>query len=101
MTRRLAVLSDFDGTITTADIAEMILARFAPPEWERIEILHRARQIGTRETMARQFALLSGDRETLLDCVRLHAVLAPGRFSFLLRSVSRSTEVEIVSEGRR
>src|SRR3970040_2806975 len=99
MIRRLAVLSDFDGTITTTDIAEMILARFAPPEWERIEMLHRARRIGTRETMARQFALLSSDRATLLDFVRSEARMDPVVPAFLGLWRARGIEVEIVSEG--
>ncbi len=99
MIRRLAVLSDFDGTITTTDIAEMILARFAPPEWERIEMLHRARQIGTRETMTRQFALLRSDRASLLDFVRAEARMDSGVPAFLRVCRARGIEVEVVSEG--
>ncbi len=99
MARRLAVLSDFDGTITTTDIAEMVLARFAPPEWEAIEQLHRARRIGTRETMARQFALVRGDRKALLEFVRAEARMDPGFPAFLRTCHASGIHFEIVSEG--
>ena len=94
-----AVLSDFDGTITTADVAEALLARFASPEWEEIEAQHRSRALGTRETMARQFALLSGTREDLLGYVRQNARMDPTFPRFLRFCRARGIPLEIVSEG--
>ena len=38
-----AVLSDFDGTITKADVAELILQRFTGDAWLPIEAEHRGR----------------------------------------------------------
>jgi len=96
---RLAVLSDFDGTITTVDVAEMILERFAPGKWQPIEALHRARTIGTRETMARQFALVRGDREAFLELVRSEARMDPAFPAFLRFCRSRKIPFEIASEG--
>ncbi len=96
---RVAVLSDFDGTITTSDVAEAILARFAPPEWWAIEELHRARKLGTRETMARQFALLHGSPGPWIDFVRAEARMDPAFPAFLRFCRERGIIVEIVSEG--
>ncbi len=97
--RRVAVLSDFDGTITTTDVAEAILARFAPPEWLDLEVLHRARTLGTRETMARQFALLRGDPGPWTDFVRREARMDPAFPAFLRFCQTRGFPIEIVSEG--
>ena len=77
MDRPLAVLSDFDGTITVEDVAEVLLARFATGEWEEIERLNRAGVLGTRETMARQFAIVHATREELSDCFRREARMDP------------------------
>ena len=97
--RRVAVLSDFDGTITRTDVAEAILARFAPPEWWEIEELHRARRLGTRETMARQFALLRGDPSPWIDFVHREARMDPAFPSFLRFCREHGFPLEIVSEG--
>ena len=99
MVRPLAVLSDFDGTITTSDVAEDLLARFAPKEWEEVERLHRARVIGTRETMARQFALVRAEREELVEYARKTAKMDRAVPSFLKFCKGRRIPFEIVSEG--
>jgi 2-hydroxy-3-keto-5-methylthiopentenyl-1-phosphate phosphatase len=96
---RTAVLTDFDGTITTVDVAEIILERFAPGRWQGIEALHRARKIGTRETMARQFALVRGTQDALLEEVQAEARMDPAFPAFLRFCRSRGIGVEIVSEG--
>ncbi len=99
MDRRLAVLSDFDGTITTTDVAEDLLARFAPPTWEEIERLHRARVIGTRERMARQFALVRAGRGELVAYAARTAKMDPAVPAFLRFCRGRRILFEIVSEG--
>ncbi len=94
-----AVLTDFDGTVTEGDVAEAILEEFAPAEWWEIEELHRDRKIGTRESMARQFALLRAREEDLLDFVDRHARI-DGTFHDFVRFCAREgIALEIVSEG--
>ncbi len=95
----VAVLSDFDGTITTVDIAEVLLERFAPGRWQRIEALHRARTIGTRETLARQFALVHEGRDALVRAVRSDARMDPTFPAFLRFCRGEGIPFEIVSEG--
>ncbi len=94
-----AVLSDFDGTITTEDVAEVLLARFAPGAWEPIEALHRARAIGTRETLARQFSFVHEARARLVDFARANARMDPAFPAFLAFCRSRGIPFEIASEG--
>ena len=99
MPPKLAVLCDFDGTITRTDVAEAILEEFAPPGWWDIEELHRARKIGTREAMSRQFALLRARRSELIEFVDRHAVLDETFHSFVTFCAGRGFVLEIVSEG--
>src|SRR2546426_4476831 len=99
MDRPLAVLSDFDGTITTSDVAEDLLARFAPKEWEEVERLHRARVIGRRERGARQFALVRAGREELVEYARRTATMDRAVPAFLRFCKGRRIPFEIVSEG--
>jgi len=97
--KKWAVLTDFDGTITREDVAEAILEEFAPPEWWEIEELHRARTIGTRESMVRQFALVKAREEDLLAFVDRHAELDETFKPFVSFCYREKIMVEIVSEG--
>ena len=99
MPEKWAVLSDFDGTITRTDVAEAILDRFAPPEWREIEELYRARKIGTRESMVRQFALVRARKEELLQFVDREAVIDETFREFADFFKRRGFVLEIVSEG--
>jgi 2-hydroxy-3-keto-5-methylthiopentenyl-1-phosphate phosphatase len=94
-----AVLSDFDGTITRSDVAEAILEAFAPSEWREIEERYRARKVGTREAMARQFALVRARRDELLRFVDREAVIDETFREFVAFCKRRGFVLEIVSEG--
>src|SRR5712691_9368978 len=99
MTAKRAVLSDFDGTITRTDVAEAILEEFAPSEWWEIERLYRTRKIGTRESMARQFALVRAPREELMKFVDRTAVIDDTFREFVDFCRAQGMVLEIVSEG--
>lgn len=94
-----AVLTDFDGTVTRTDVAEDILEEFAPLEWWDIEEEHRARKIGTRETMARQFALVRAKEADVLRFVDEHVRLDETFPAFVGYCRSHDIRLEIVSEG--
>jgi|SRR5688572_13479971 len=99
MPSKLAVLTDFDGTITRTDVAEAILEEFAGPSWWEIEEQHRARTIGTRETMARQFALLRAKQSDLIRFVDANVDLDETFREFAAFCAGREIRLEIVSEG--
>ena len=92
-----AVLSDFDGTITKEDVAELLLHEFTGDAWVAIERQHA--QIGTRETLRRQFDLVRTTREGLLAAAERLARLDPTFPSFLAFCRQRGILLEIVSEG--
>lgn len=94
-----AVLTDFDGTITRTDVAEDLLEAFAPRDWWAIEEEHRARKIGTREAMIRQFDLVRGSEADMLRFVDEHVKLDETFPPFVAFCRDRGMPVEIVSEG--
>lgn len=94
-----AVLTDFDGTVSRTDVAEDLLDAFAPPTWRDIEEEHRARKIGTRETIIRQFALVHASREEMLKFVDERVEPDPAFPAFVAYCRRRDVPLEIVSEG--
>lgn len=52
------VLVDFDGTIVHQDATDLILERFALPEWREVEQEWVSGRIGSRECLARQIDLV-------------------------------------------
>ncbi|HKZ47329.1 MAG TPA: phosphatase, partial [Thermoplasmata archaeon] len=83
------VVSDFDGTVTTEDVAEILLNHFTGDAWMVIEDEFRAERIGVREAMRRQFALLREPREAMLEVVDAQARLDPEFPGFLEEARSR------------
>jgi len=52
------VTIDFDGTISTSDVTDAVIRKFARDGWQEAEELWEAGQIGSRECLARQMALI-------------------------------------------
>lgn len=68
------VLVDFDGTIVHQDATDLILERFALPEWRDVEQEWVAGRIGSRECLARQVDLVrasEADLDRLIDEIEI------------------------------
>jgi 2-hydroxy-3-keto-5-methylthiopentenyl-1-phosphate phosphatase len=52
------IILDFDGTVVRQDATDLILERFAIPEWREVEQEWVAGHIGSRECLARQIDLV-------------------------------------------
>jgi len=92
-----AVVTDFDGTITKRDVAELLLQEFTGDAWREIEALHP--KIGTRETLTRQFALVRATRDRLVAAAERLAEIDPTFPPFVEYCRQNTVPVEIVSEG--
>jgi 2,3-diketo-5-methylthio-1-phosphopentane phosphatase len=92
------VFLDFDGTITLRDVTDAILDAFADPEWLQIEDAWLSGQIGSRECLAAQMALVNATRDQvdrLLDDIGVD----PGFAMLLGTCAARAAPVHIVSDG--
>nr|WP_206064288.1 MtnX-like HAD-IB family phosphatase [Oleiagrimonas sp. C23AA] len=91
-------MCDFDGTIAVDDVTDVLLSRFARPEWEQIERDWRAGRIGSRECMTAQVALIDASRDEL-DAVLDTLAIDPAFPAFVADARARGMAVQVVSDG--
>jgi 2-hydroxy-3-keto-5-methylthiopentenyl-1-phosphate phosphatase len=94
----VVVFLDFDGTITLRDATDAILDAFAKPAWLQIEDAWLAGEMGSRECLAAQMALVTATQaqvDRLLDEIGVD----PGLASLLDACSTRAAPVHIVSDG--
>ena len=96
---RAAVFLDFDGTITTADVGVHLLERTAPrDEWWDLHEQYERGEIGSRECVFDQWALVQGT-ETELRALAAEVAIDPG-FAPLVGALREAgAEVTVVSDG--
>lgn len=92
------IFCDFDGTISTFDVTDFLLERFAAPGWEELEERWARGEIGSRECMARQVALLDCSREEF-ETALLEVTIDPGFSRFLQVARRLGANVTVVSDG--
>ena len=56
---------DFDGTITTSDVVDMVLEATADKRWKEVEKEWNAGKIGSRECLTRQVELIKATPDDL------------------------------------
>ena len=64
---KLAVLSDFDGTVTLNDTFENVLARFAKGDWRAVDDQYVRGEITLEECVRRQGAMVPVSESQILD----------------------------------
>jgi 2-hydroxy-3-keto-5-methylthiopentenyl-1-phosphate phosphatase len=94
-----SVVIDFDGTICPQDVSEEILRAFAPAEWWDIDLQFQRGEIGSRECLVRQGALLGGERDEMLAFVLDRYSLDPTFPPFAEWARTRGLEIAVASDG--
>lgn len=92
------ILCDFDGTIAPVDTVDLLLERLADPSWRLLEEQWVRGEIGSRECMAEQIALIRGGWrgiERVLDEVEIAPTFAP----FAAWCRSRGVPLFVASDG--
>jgi 2-hydroxy-3-keto-5-methylthiopentenyl-1-phosphate phosphatase len=92
------VFLDFDGTVSTADTGVHLLERLGAPGWQALDSAYVAGQMGSRECLERQWALLPHD-ETLLRATASEVPLDPDFDAFVERARAIGIDVVVVSDG--
>ncbi len=95
---RLRMFVDFDGTIALEDTTDVILERFAEPEWRTIESDWLAGLIGSRECLARQVDLIRARPEQIDELVR-KIPLDPHFLEFSAQCRRHGIPLTVVSDG--
>lgn len=94
-----ALIFDFDGTITTFDLGELILSEFAAGEWEEYESKYRAGIISYEECARSQFSLVRVERSRLEPFVLARGRPREGFLPLMGLCLQNGCIVEIVSGG--
>ena len=94
-----ATVIDFDGTICLRDVSEEILAEFASPEWWEIDLEFRRGEIGSRECLTRQGALLSGSKGAMLEFALARFTIDPSFRPGVEWAHDLRIEVVVASDG--
>ncbi|MDR0225823.1 MAG: MtnX-like HAD-IB family phosphatase [Burkholderiaceae bacterium] len=92
------VQSDFDGTISVLDVTDTLLNRFGKPGWQALEDAWERGEIGSRECMKGQVALLDMDEAELREHLDTIAI-DPGFAGFVAAAQAHGMVVQVVSDG--
>jgi 2,3-diketo-5-methylthio-1-phosphopentane phosphatase len=98
MPASVRVFVDFDGTISLEDTTDVILERFAAPEWRNVEADWLDGKIGSHDCMARQIDLVRASPEALDEVVR-EVPIDPHFVEFVAMCHKRAIPVTVISDG--
>ncbi len=97
---KLALVLDFDGTITTSDIGVEIIKKFAGSGWEEGLNRWRAGKINQSQLKEWEFARLPREQATeMRDFALTEAEVRPGLMGLLELCSANDVPVEVVSNG--
>lgn len=94
----LTVQCDFDRTISVADVTDSLMHRFARPGWQDLEDAWESGQIGSRECMMGQVALLDMSAAEL-DAHLDQMPIDPHFSIFVAALRRRGVPIQVVSDG--
>lgn len=94
----MQVFCDFDGTISKEDVTDLVLERFALPEWHEIEDQWTDGKITSAQCMQRQVRLIEATRDELdafLDTVEIDSAFV----AFKQFCDKKGLALTVVSDG--
>ena len=96
----LSVLVDFDGTITTVDIGDQVVIKFAEPGWEKALLKFKAGEINVRELWSYEISLLRKNRESEAVTYSVNsAEIRKGFREFVEYCYAQKIKIEVASSG--
>ncbi len=100
MVKQLAIILDFDKTLTTTDIGETIVEHFGSPGWEYGIDRFRSGEYGIREIWEYEISHLPNDRVPQMTAYALEiAELRAGLAELLEYADENDIPVEVASNG--
>jgi 2-hydroxy-3-keto-5-methylthiopentenyl-1-phosphate phosphatase len=94
-----AVLVDFDGTACLHDVAEHLLMAFGEDSWLTFDEAVAGGEIGTREAISAQAAMVRGTTEDLVAYSVAHCPMDPTFAPFASWLQASGVPVALVSDG--
>lgn len=94
----LALLIDYDGTISLTDVTDQVMATHVPGVWEEAAALYDAGRMGSRRLMAWEMDLVRADPAALL-ATAAEQPHDPGFVPFARLAQGAGIPIEVVSDG--
>jgi len=96
---KLAILSDFDGTVTLNDTFENVLEKFAQGDWRAVDDQYAKGEITLEECLRRQGAMVRASRSKILDELNEVTKFRPGFDSLIDYCKTNRYPLVLVSAG--
>ena len=90
---------DFDGTITATDTAVHLLNRMVGDRWQVFEAPYRRGEIGSRECMASQWALIERGDPEAIKAIVAEVPIDPGFERLVALARETGAEIIVLSDG--
>jgi 2-hydroxy-3-keto-5-methylthiopentenyl-1-phosphate phosphatase len=97
--KKVLIITDFDGTISTVDLGNQIIKKFATASLGDIENAFVKGKIGSRIAYEKIAKRLKGSREKMLDHILSIERLDPYFTEFCSLSRDKDIDIKIVSDG--
>jgi 2-hydroxy-3-keto-5-methylthiopentenyl-1-phosphate phosphatase len=98
-TMDVAVVVDFDGTVTQKAVTYMLMERYGSPGWRDLDKEYTEGRLTAKEVIGRMFASIEATDEQIADFARQHVQLRPGFLEFISHLRGLGYPVAITSEG--
>ncbi len=95
----IEIFCDFDGTLTSQDTLDLLLQRFAPPAWRKLDAAMLSGQITERAGLKAEMALITAPDEVLLSVLRAEIRPAEGIQDLAGLAKERGWTLSVVSGG--
>lgn len=97
--KKVLILTDFDGTVSTVDLGNEVITKFATASLTDIERAYVKGKIGSRIAYEKIAQRLKGSREKMLEHVLAIEKLDPYFPQFCSLSKDKGIDIKIVSDG--
>ncbi len=97
--QRLIVFVDFDGTAAQEIASNRLLDRFAQGDWRELNCQLKEREISFKDRVLKQFSMLAGTREEMVEFCRRELQLRSGFKAFVRWCRAHNHQIVIVSEA--
>jgi 2-hydroxy-3-keto-5-methylthiopentenyl-1-phosphate phosphatase len=98
---RYFIVCDFDGTITERDTLDLVVHRYAPEVWDRVEERLRGGQVDLMQAMQEEFAAVRATEAEVVAFVLQNAAIRPGFARFVEWVEREGHDLVVVSAGFR
>lgn len=95
---QLAVICDFDGTITKMDVGHQIYTRFGDERWLEINNRWRRGEISSKECLIGEYELINADEQEVIEHI-LKMDIDPGFIELVDICKGNNIPIAIVSDG--